>query len=135
MDSLHLKLSERLPPLRAALVEAKYPNTEIDELMRLFVGIFVLESLASGGQNFDRSKVNKVLSAQIAIGYSWYSAMKFLTGKRAREIFVQRTDLIREIGGSQMVYLFNVVLPTIGEVMEQADKSAAQTQRQSSSIH
>lgn len=135
MDALHLKLSERLPSLKAALVEARYPNGEIDELLRLFVGIFVLESLVADGLNFDRSKVNKVLSAQIANGYSWYSAMKFLTGKRAREIFVQRTDLIREIGGSQMVYLFNVVLPTIGEVMAQVDQGAAKTLRHPLSIH
>jgi hypothetical protein len=134
VDALHVKLSERLPLLRAALVEARYPNQEVDELMRLFVGIFVLECFATADPQFDRSKVNKVLSAQIANGYSWYSAMKFLTGRRAREIFVQRTDLIREIGGSQMVYLFNVVLPTIGDVMEQVDNKAAKTQRQSPSI-
>lgn len=135
MDALHVKLSGRLPLLRAALVEARYPNQEINELMRLFVGIFVLECLASDDPKFDRGKVNKVLSAQIANGYSWYSAMKFLTGKRAREIFEQRTDLIREIGGSQMVNLFNVVLPTIDNVMEQVENKAAQTLHQYPSIH
>lgn len=135
MDALHIKLSERLPLLRAALVEARYPSHEIDGLMRLFVGIFVLERFASDDPKFDRSKVNKVLSAQIANGYSWYSALKFLTGKRAREIFEQHIDLIREIGGSPMVYLFNVVLPTVGDAMEQFDNKAENSLRQPPSIH
>lgn len=57
--------------------------------MRLFVGILVLESLDSGGQSFDRGNANKVLSAQIANGYSWYSAIKL------------DTDLVPPLSGYQ----------------------------------
>lgn len=96
--------------------------------MRLLAGILVLESLAAGEETIDRIKVNKVLSAEIGNGYSWYSAVKFLTGKRAREIFTSRIDLIREIGGSKLVHLFNVVLPTIGDVMELVERKTRTAQ-------
>lgn len=129
MEALHITLSKRLPSLKAALVEAGYPNREVDELMRLLAGIFVVENLAKGGINLDRAKVNKVLSAQIANGYSWYAAIKYLSGKRAREIFAQRTALIQQIGGSEMIHIFNVVLPTIGEVMDRADYDAPKATR------
>lgn len=111
MTALHDTLADKLPKLKTLLGEAGYGHNDIGELIRLFAGLYVLICFAIDAKGFDRNKVNMTLQAQIGSGHSWYSSLKYLTGQRAKEIFIARTEVIREIGGSELVLAFNVVLP------------------------
>lgn len=118
MTVLHEILADRLPKLKTLLREAKYSDTDIAELTRLFAGLYVLLCFAVDANGFDRKKVNAVLQAQVVSGFSWYAALKYLSGQRAREIFVNRSAVIREIGGSELMYAFNVVLPQARDLVD-----------------
>lgn len=111
MKALHDTLADELPKVKEALREAGYSESDTFELARLFAGLHVLLCFSVGGNDFDRRKVNKVLQRQIASGFSWYAALQFLSGQRAKTIFVKRTEVIRELGGSALVHAFNVILP------------------------
>jgi hypothetical protein len=113
MVALHEKLADGLPKLKAALREAGYCESDIKELIRLFAGLEVLICFAVDSESFDRDKVNRALCAEIGSGFSWYAALKYLTGQRARDVHVKRTDLVREIGGSRLVQAFNTLLPQL----------------------
>lgn len=116
---LHERLETQLPRVREALSSnAALSAKEAHALLRLLAGILVLESLSvPNDKDFDRAAVNKALVAHIGAGYSWASVLQYLSGKRARELFARRTDLILQIGGNEMVTLFQVVLPTIDKML------------------
>jgi hypothetical protein len=118
MTMLHDDLAYRLPKLKFFLREAGYGDHDIAELIRLFAGLYVLLCFVVDDNGFDRVKVNQVLRLQIGSGHSWYSSLKYLTGERAKAIFIARMDVIREIGGSDMVRAFNEILPQAREALD-----------------
>lgn len=111
MTELHDVLSHKLPEIKRLLLEAGYGTHDVAELLRLFAGLYVLLCFSVDADGFNRKKVNAELQKQIGSGHSWYSSLKYLAGQRAQEIFGSRTDVIRDIGGSEMVKAFNVILP------------------------
>lgn len=118
LTPLHELISQRLPAIKGLLIDAGYGKNDVEELTRLFAGLYVLLCFAVDPESFDRKKVNTELQKQMGSGHSWYSSLKFLTGQRAQVIYISRTDVIREIGGSEMVKAFNVILPQVRDLVD-----------------
>ena len=118
MNQLDVTLNEDLPKLAAMLSAAGYCIQDISEIKKLFAGLFVLTYFVVDENSFNRDQVNKALRLHLGSGHSWYSSLKFLTGERAKTIFTNRSDVIREIGGSELIRAFNVILPQARNVID-----------------
>ena len=93
------------------------------ELLRLLAGLyvfFVIPTIAE--HDAERRAVNTVLRARVGLGFSWYSCLKFLSGARAKEVLNNHADVVRAIGGSEIMLTFNKILPTLPEVLARIDR-------------
>lgn len=91
------------------------------ELMRLFAGFYVLRLLPLLSEHdAERRAVNAVLRSRIGLGYSWYACLSFLSGARAKAVFAKHSDVVREVGGSEMMLILNQVMPTLLDVISKS---------------
>lgn len=94
--------SERLPSMLAG---------ERTEILMLVAGLTMMYHFAAGVPAPPRGQLNYVLRSALGTGHSWYSCMHFLSGERARTVYVARQEFFREIGGASLMRFANHVLP------------------------
>lgn len=119
-------LVDQLTACQTAIDTHRVDWDSSQELMRLFAGLYAFYLMPTiSVSDVERRAVNTVFRARIGLGYTWYSCLKFLSGARARAVFAKHGDVIRAVGGSEMMLAFNQIMPTLPDVLAKIDREIA----------
>lgn len=126
MTSLAAGLADQLTACWTTVEARRLDWESSQELMRLFAGLYVFFLMpAMSEHDTERRAVNTVLRSRIGLGYSWYACLKFLSGARAKAVFAKHGDVVRAVGGSEMMLTLNRVMPTLPDVLAKIDREVA----------